>query len=466
MQQLTFDKSFQRAVLRLMMVDDGFAVKAFEWLSHEMFTVPAFGWVFQACREHWVTWSMRATDMVLRENVRRLPQEQALRYSSEVEAIIALGNVPEAEWVKAKLAEFIKQAIFATAHRDSAKPFNAGDTEGAYRLMMEAMERIQDVDFDRVDRSWLFDELDERQRERIRKAMDPGAGCFTTGIHQLDEITEGGVKLGELWAVFAYAKRCKTTWLVNQGFNATRVHRQPTLHLLLEGQIDTVTARYDACFSGELYASVKRGDIDSRLYYELRQEYASLRRLMVVRRLDGWDNTIDDVRGELHYLKSQGFRPQMLITDYMDLGRKRDASKNANELDHQVGFARDLKRLHENEGMAGWSAWQAQRPSKGAHTKEHVLTSANVADAYAKVRIVDAFGSLNATDDEMNEGVMRFFQEGHRDAPVNRLWTITNDLSRMRMATGVIHTPDDDGAETDTSVYAGGPAQATFGGMA
>lgn len=461
MEQLTFDKAFQRAVLRLMMVDDSFAVRAFQWLSHEMFTVPAFGWMFRVFKEHWQTWSMRTTDLVLRENVRRLPQEQAMRYAAEVELVLQLGVVPESEWVKAKLAEFIKQAIFARAHRESVKPFNEGDTERSYRTMAEAMERIQEVDFDRVDRSWVFDELTDRQRDRIRKAMDPMTGRFTTGIQQLDECTDGGVQLGELWAVFAYAKRCKTTWLVNQGFNATRVHRRPTLHLLLEGRLDVVVARYDSCFSGELYSRVKKGEIDSQLYYELQHEYASLRKLLVVRRLDGWDNTIDDVRAELHYLKSQGFVPEMLITDYMDLGRKRDAGRNDNELSHQVGFARDLKRLHENEHMAGWSAWQAQRPSKGAHTREHVLTSANVADAYAKVRIVDAYGSLNATDDEMSEGEMRYFQEGHRDAPVNRLWTITNDLSRMRMALSVVHTP----ASVDVETGHQGPVQATLGGL-
>lgn len=441
MQQLTFDRGFQRAILRLMMVDDSFAARAFLWLGPEMFTAEAFGWMFRVFQEHWQMWTTRTTDLVLREHVRRLPQDKAMRYASEAEQVIMLGNVPESEWVKAKLAEFIKQAIFARAHRESAKPFNDGQTDRAYRIMADAMERIQDVEFERADRVWLFDELDARQRKRIRDAMDPMGDRFNTGINELDDIT-GGVHRGELWAVFAYAKRCKTTWLVNQGFNATRIHRRPTLHLLLEGRLDQIAARYDACFSGELYSRVKRGEIDAQLYYELQQEYMSLRRLLVLRRLPGWDNTIDDVRAELHYLKSQGFVPQMMITDYMDLGRKRDASRNDGELAHQVGFARDLKRLHENENIAGWSAWQAQRPRKNAHTREHVLTSANVADAYAKVRIVSAYGSLNATDDEMDEGIMRYYQEGHRDAPVNRLWTITNDLARMRMALSTVPNAD------------------------
>ena len=421
-----------------MMIDDAFSARCLRWLSHEMFTAPALGWMFRTFVYHWEHYDQRCSDIVLHDYARRLPADSALRYSSEVDFVILLGSVPEELWVKAKLAEFVKQAIFARAHRESVSPFNDGNTEHAYTTMTAAMERIQEVDFDKVERAWLFDELDERQRERARAQLDPGAGRFTTGVEELDMVTQGGVHLGELWAIFAYAKRCKTTWLINQGFNATRVYRAPTLHLLLEGRIETVAARYDACFSGELYEKVKRGEIDSRLFFQLQQEYLDLRKLLVIRRLDGWDNTIDDTRAELSYLKSQGFVPEMMITDYADLGRKRDAGKNEGETGHQVAYSRDLKRLHENENIAGWTAWQAQRPPKGAHTRAHVLSSSNVADAYAKVRVVDAYGSLNATDEEMDEGTMRFFMEGHRDAPVNRIWQITNDLARMRMLTGAV----------------------------
>ena len=431
----TFDVGFQRAVLRLMMLDDAFAVKAIQYLKPDYFTVPSLGWTYRLFHDYWQTYQQRCTEIPLREAVRRLGEQHRARYAHEAEQIIGCGNVPESDYVKEQLQDFCQQAVFAIAHQESADLFNAGKKKQAYDVMARAQERIQDIGFDKEQRIWLFDELPERQSERWRAQMDPMRGVFTTGLPQLNDRTEGGVHLGELWAVFSYAKRCKTTWLVNQGFNATRIHQRPTLHLLLEGRIDMIAARYDACFSQELYSRVKRGEIDAQLYVALQEEYAGLRRLLVIRRLPGWDNTIADVLAELHYLKSQGFIPEMLITDYMDLGRKRDPGRNETETSHQIAFARDLKRLHEDRNFAGWSAWQAQRPRKGAHTREHILSESNVADAYAKVRIVTAYGSLNATDDEMDKGEMRYFQEGHRDAPVHQVWSITNDLSRMRMLT-------------------------------
>lgn len=441
MREFTFDQAFQRAVLRLMQIDDAFMVRAQMWLDASMFTSKPHGWMFKAFVKHWQAYSMRCTELPLMDLCRGLPEDKRAAYTQEAERVIQLGEVPERDWIRERLVTFVKQSIFARAHTECATPFNRGDQETAYRIMAEAMERIHTVEFEAVQRSWLYDDLQSRQQQRLRKSMLFDRDRITTGIPELDQKTDGGVHRGELWSVFAYAKRCKTTWLINQGFNATRVHQRKTLHVLLEGRLDQVCDRYDACHSGELYSVIRQGELSAALYHELEQEYQALRSLLVVRRLDGWDNTIDDIRAELQQLKGQGFTPDVLITDYMDLGRKRDAGRNETEVSHQIGFARDLKRLHENENLAGWSAWQAQRPEKGAHTREHVLTSSSVADCYAKVRIVSAYGSLNATDEEMAEGTMRVFMEAHRDAAVNQVWTITNDLGRQRMATSVQEAP-------------------------
>jgi hypothetical protein len=255
---------------------------------------------------------------------------------------------------------------------------------------------------------------------------------FTTGIPSLDRLSEGGVKPGEIWCVLAYAKRGKTTWLINQAFGACRVHRVPTLVINMEGKGSQWADKLDACFSQELYFNVKRGQIDPRLWRDMHAEYLALRRLLVIRTRNEWDTNILDIQGELDELRAQNFRPKMLVVDYMDLGRARDRVDS--ETGHQIAFARDLKRLVVNEDMACWSAWQAQRPKSDANVREHVITSGMVADAYAKVRVVDAFGSINATDAEWKRGSARVFWENYRDAAVNETFWITNDLARMRMA--------------------------------
>jgi replicative DNA helicase len=438
-----FEPGFQRAVLRLMMVDDVFCLRALQHCRASFFTTEPLGWIFNVLAEYWKTYRMTCGDVPLRGALRYVRQDKVALYYAEIEAVIAAGNVAESDYVKHELGNFCRRNLFSQAHQESARLFNAGKADEAYDMMAATQDEIRKVDFGTVDRQWFFEELDDRQRERYQRTMEKHA--FATGITDLDFVTEGGVQRGEVWAVLAYAKRCKTTWLTNQGFNAVRMYAEPVLHVILEGQGHQIAAKYDALFSNQLYTAVKRGEIDPQAYAAMQQEYMRMRELLVIRTLNDWDVNILQVKAELDELKSHAFRPGLLILDYVDLLRSRYRADS--ETKHQVEASRDLKRLVNTEEVACWTAWQAQRPKENAHQREHVLTSGNVADAYAKVRIVDSYGSLNATDDEMKKGEMRVFWEGHRDAPVNKTWVITNDLSRQRMVTSILADSDQPAAE-------------------
>lgn len=418
-----------------MMIDDAFCMRAIQYLDPSYFTTQALGWVFVQMQRHWEEYQMRCTDVPLRHAVSQLGENKRVIYTGEVESIIQLGLVPEDEYVKRQLTEFCKRAAFADAHQQAAVFFNQGQHEQAYEVTARAQEKIVEINFGQEDRQWFFEELAERQSDRYRSLSVFQADPFFTGIPDLDRRTDGGVRPGELWVVFAYAKRCKTTWLINQGVNAVSVLARPVLHIVLEGQGKQIAARYDAVFGQELYTNVKHGAINPSSYKAMHERYARLKKKLVIRTLNDWDVNVLHIQSEISKLKAMNFKPELLIVDYMDLLRSR--SKADGETQHQVNAARDLKRLVNQSELACWSAWQAQRPKPGALEKEHILTSSNVADAYAKVRIVDAYGSLNATDEEMNQGRMRVYMEGHRDAPVNQVYTIHNDLATMRMITRV-----------------------------
>lgn len=430
-----FEPGFQRSILRLMMVDDQFALRALEYVEPGFFTQEAFGWIFRAQEEYWKNYQMCCGDVPLRDALRYVPSDKLPYYSAEVEQVINLGNVADAEYIKIKLEDFCRRNVFSIAHQESATHFNMGQVTEAYDVMARAQDQLQKITFDTVDRQWFFEELSERQRQRHLSQLR-GWGTFKTGIPDLDLCTDGGVHPGELWAVLAYAKRGKTTWMINQGFNAIRMHAVPVLHIILEGRGEQISARYDSLFSQELYTKVKLGDFDPQTLRILQEEYARMRGLLVIRTMNDWDVNVSQIKSEIAELRARKFIPALLITDYVDLLRSR--YRVDSETQHQVAASRDLKRLINQSDMGGWTGWQAVRPKPNAHKTEHLLTSAHVADAYAKVRIVDSYGSINMTDDEKRDGEMRLYWEDHRDAPVNRCWRVMNDLSRMQMATEVI----------------------------
>ena len=430
-----FDPMFQQAFLRLMMIEDVFCIQVLRYCDRSYFTTEPLGWIYSMIEDHWKQYSTMCNDMVLRDRLRFAGAEKYVPYRNEVEQVIAHGTVKNSEYIKNQAQDFFRKNLFAQAHQESAQMFNDGRSVEAYDVMAKAQDAIRQIDFGAIDRQWFFEELQDRQRARHRRQLHTAS--FRTGLDELDMATRGGVKPGEVWAVLAYAKRCKTTWLVNQGFNAIRMTGAPVIHYVLEGHGHQISDKYETLFSGELYSSVQRGEISQQVVTQLHQEYYQARRRLVIRTLNDWDVNVLQIKAELEELKGYGFRPELMILDYIDLLRSRYRADS--ETKHQVEASRDFKRLVNQEHIAAWTAWQAQRPKENSNTRKHVLTSASVADAYAKVRIVDAYGSLNATDQEMAEGLMRVHWEGYRDSgDIHRTWLISNDLAHQKMVTEVI----------------------------
>lgn len=444
---MSFDVGFQRALIRLCMVDESFNHKVMEYIDESFFTTEALGWCFKVMRQYYVDYASRCTDIPLRGAVRYASSEKVAIYGPEVEKIISLGFPVEADYIKATLREFIRRNKFAQAHRRSMELYNDGKYVECYDIMQEAMDQIKLIDFDVPDREWFFEGVQARQKKRYKKTLSPMDDNFPTGVEPLDDLIEGGVSLGEMFFVLSYPKIGKTTWLINMAFMATRVARAPVLYINLEGGTDLIANRLDSCFSREMYTSVKWGQIQPHIYRELIAEYQMLRKLLVIRTLNDWDTSILSIDAELRDLRAQGFVPSLIIIDYIDLLRARKRLQN--ETQEQIESTKDTKRL-ANRGYAVWSACQAQRPKlKKLEETPHLLRSSDIADAYGKIRIADGYGSLNQTRKEKAAGVMRLYWEGYRDAPVGRLIKLHNEADRMRFATKSEFVTMDEGSEDD-----------------
>lgn len=427
-----FGAPFQRALLRMCMTDESFNHQVMKFVDPSYFTTKPLGWIFRAMQEYHQTYAVRCTDLPLREMARRATGDEAARYIEEVERVIQLGYVTEEQWVKARLQDFVQRNLFSQAHKESAQLYNNGNIIEAYDVTQRAMEQIRNVTFDVQDQSFFFEEFEERQKRRYAKVINPSTDVITTGIPELDHGFEGGIHIGEMFIIIAYAKVGKSTWLANMGFVAVRAERVPVLHIGLEGSLRQTEDRYEALFSGELYSNVKRGEFDSKTYTQLISEYKMLKDLLIIRQLGGWDITVLDIEAVLKENRhAKGHKPLLVVVDYLDLLRSRGRADS--ETQHQMNAARDLKRLAEKEEMAIWTGSQAKRPRSTADEKEHVVKAADIADAYAKVRIADGYGSLNQTRDEKKLDQLRLYWEEYRDAPASVYLRLYNDRARQRL---------------------------------
>lgn len=436
----TFDVSFQRALLRLCMIDDSFCRQVMAHVDPSFFTTPSLGWCFKMMSLYYTEYGGPPTEAVMRTYAGKASADKIAVYTYEIDSIISLGAVAESGFIQSELQEFVQRNLFTQTHKEAADLYNDGKFVEAYDLTMRRMDEIRQVTFDPPDRSWLFDDLDLRQRKRYLKSLDPTDGVYPTGIPPLDGILNGGLHRGELFYILGDAKVGKTTWMINMGFTATRVCRVPVLHFNLEGSTTLVEDRYDSCFSQELYWHVKRGEIDTALYREMRAEYDVLKGLMVIRTINQWSTNILDIEAELKELKILGFVPEVIIIDYGDLLGPRPGVRADSETQKQLASSRDMSTLAKR-GFGIWTGSQVQRPTAKKDNPDTILKARNIADCYAKVRIASGYGSLNATGEEKKRGEMRLFWEGYREGQVGKLFRLTNRFDRMRYGVTATEIP-------------------------
>jgi hypothetical protein len=248
--------------------------------------------------------------------------------------------------------------------------------------------------------------------------------------------------------------------LVNHGVQAVRRGDHRVLHAVFEGSRALVANRYDTVFAQAEYRKVKTGNIDQTVFERLQYDYSMYVGRLILRGFtEHWTYSAADIFDEIKELKRvYGWEPDAVIVDYGDLLRGRGTGFRS-EFEHQQAAFRDLKSL-ANRGYAVWTATQAQRPTRDIEADVNVLTSRNVADCYAKIRVADYIGSINQTAEERQKCQMRLHAEMCRDSEAGKTFLVHADFARMTIQSV---RGQGDPAEVNQSIPLGYTTQTTMG---
>ena len=424
-----FGVDFQRVLLRLLTEDVAFASEAMPHLMPAYFENEVLAWAYHSMEQYREKYNAVPSLKVIQDEAGRLDSSVREFYRLTIEQV-SQADMSSEPWLRDQCLDFIKRNIYVRGHQESTAAFNKGDVDKAYEISMKAADKILNTDWKAPDRAFFFETFPQRHSQRLSE--DPMMDSISTGIHELDKVLGGGLSKGELGVWMAHSKRGKTTLLTNHGVQAVRRGNRNVLHLVFEGARKQVEARYDTIFAQESYHKVRAGDISSETYQRMQYEYQMFHRRLVVRGFtEEWGYTVANIFEELRELKQlHNWVPEMLIVDYGDLLRGREGEGCRTETEHQTSVFKDLKSM-ANRGYALWSASQPQRPKDDIESKTEILTSKNIADAYAKVRVADFIGSANQTSEERLAKIMRLHAEMYRDNAANKTFVVEADFDLM-----------------------------------
>jgi len=116
--------------------------------------------------------------------------------------------------------------------------------------------------------------------------------------------------------------------------------------------------------------------------------------------------------------------------DYLELMR---TDKDMAEYQGQERLAQELRGIASEYEVLLWTATQTNREGK----KVNIITDAELADSYGKIRVCDLVFSINQTEQEFDSGRARLYLMKSRNGRARFIVPLKIDYSRLTVGQGV-----------------------------
>lgn len=293
--------------------------------------------------------------------------------------------------------QWAKEQAAKIAVLDSVDDIKRGDLAQVIVRMEEALRVGEDlhspgIDVVRDTEHWLYEQWIDK---------------VPTGLPHVDIHLDGGLGIGELGFVLAPTNRGKSTALMNLAYGAAGLMSKRNVVVFTHEMNPKVYAKR---FGARLvFRFPSRGE-DLSQYEEDLIETARLLMPGKVRIIGGRKMTMQEIEYDLNMLVDEGFKPGLMIDDYVDLIIPTRRQERRHELTEISEWLRDLG----NEDRFAFPVWTASQVGRDAYTKE-IITEAHIAEDIGKANTADVIFALCQTDEELKKERCRLYFAKIRD---------------------------------------------------
>lgn len=224
--------------------------------------------------------------------------------------------------------------------------------------------------------------------------LDDFRNPIPTGISGLDEVMDGGLSKGELAVILAPFGVGKTTMITKIGNTAMGLGKN-VLQIFFEDNPKVIQRKHLACWSGiELNELSAHKDLLRDIVAELKTKKGKL----VLKKFASDGTTIPVIRNYIRKLTAQGFKPDIVLLDYIDCV---EPSKKFTDINAGEGSVmRQFETLLSEFEIAGWTAVQGNRSS----IKADVVEADQMGGSIKKGQIGHFIVSIAKNLDQKDEG--------------------------------------------------------------
>ena len=417
-----FQESIQRGIVYLAKSDENFIIQAMPMVKDTYFDFPSHQKLWRVIRDYYGNYKSLPSDEQILEQIRIIKSDNELLsdYKDELDNINAVDekSLSNEEFYLDKVEEFAKEQSLKDAIINSVdllKKKQFGKIEESIR---EALSVSRDVDLG----TDYFGDVTGRYERLNNTSLD---AQFRTPFETINQELEGGMACKELAMVVAPPGVGKSLFLANQAARSV-LDGKNVLYVSLEMSEDRVAQRLDSIFTrikqSELKIGVKK--LEDRLT-QIKSSLPNMGKLKIkefpTKRL-----TVTGLRAYLNQLRNyEDFTPDIIIVDYLELMTNIDNSMS--EYMAQERIAQELRGIAVEYKCLVWTATQTNRKGK----EVDIITDAELADSYGKIRVCDLAFSINQKEQEFDEGKARLFVMKSRNGRARYIVPIRIDYTRL-----------------------------------
>ena len=396
-----FSDNIQRGILYFLKSDKDFYLQIVNLVKPDHFEYPSHARIFNTVRNYYEKYGKLPTDEFILQDVKDKlgSRESVSDYEDELTYINGLdeATISNSEYMLDIVETFAKKEAMKSAIAESISLVKEDRMEEVEALVKEALLVHRDVDtgqdyFTDIHMRWDRT-FNEEKREK-----------YKTVLPSIDRSLEGGLGKKELAMVVAPPGVGKSLYLVNQGVQAM-MEGQKVLYVSLEMSEDKIAQRFDSVTT--LVPQFKLKDPSSQLTVKERLDMFKERfpgSDLVIKEFPTGQASSNTVRNLLVQLQNYDeFSPDLVIIDYLEL--MRPVREIQQEYLAQQRIAEEVRGVAMEFNILVWTATQTNRQGRMVQ----VITDAELGDSYGKIRTCDFAMSLNQSEEEFDNGVMRAY---------------------------------------------------------
>lgn len=267
------------------------------------------------------------------------------------------------------------------------------------------------------DESFYFSSFAERNKRRMERPE-----TISTLITNLDMLlADGGFNRGEL-NVFLGLPGSGKSFALDWIAKAAIVQRKKVIIYTLEMSADRVAGRLDASFSGVEIRELRNQPtkIQKKLKH-FRQLYGDS---LLIKSFPAKTASVQTLRSHLLEKKMQGFEPEVIIVDYINLLKRNPEIESSYQGLGDVYI--ELRSLVQEFNLWGITAGQSNR----AGFEAKIITMKDIGESFEGAMHSDVIITLNQNEDEKQKGMMRLYLAKNRNELDSKTIPIQTNFSK------------------------------------